>query len=368
MAKESCLQVLAYYALMKPTNPALQYIGFVLPMQREVTVYDLGRWDLSKYLQILTAQADKLAATTPDEDKNIIILQFDDKQDTITFDINTLTNKLITMGLTIPNDIGGVTLPVNNYKVGNHIAKGKHIASSIRNYITTHPGLPCQMFLANPRTGKRDAKTTGQIAEAAQVIRENKVHYFTHAPYVINLCANQCDNGNYWQQQYLNEDLDLTASLGGKGVIVHTGARKDLSEGDALIIMEYMIRQALSHATEECPLLLETPCGEGTEIVTRIEDFGNFFSRFSSEERKRLGICADSCHILSAGYDPLQYLQHWEKYCSVPIRLVHFNDSQGKAGCCTDRHASPGYGHIGMDKMVAIANWCTERNIPMIVE
>jgi deoxyribonuclease-4 len=156
--------------------------------------------------------------------------------------------------------------------------------------------------------------------------------------------------------------------MGGCGVVVHTGARKHLSEPEALTIMEYMVRTALPHATEMCPLLLETPCNEGTEVCGKIEELGNFFFRFTSEERKKLGVCIDTCHVFSAGYDPLLYLQHWEKYCQTPIKLVHFNDSDRECGSCVDRHASPGQGHIGMDKMMAIAKWCSDRNIPMVRE
>lgn len=156
--------------------------------------------------------------------------------------------------------------------------------------------------------------------------------------------------------------------MGGKGVVVHTGARKHLPEDQALNIMVHMVRTALPYATDHCPLLLETPCGEGTEVVTKIEELGNFFYRFTVEERKKLGLCLDSCHVFAAGYDPLSYLQHWEKYCPIPIKLVHFNDSQHECCCKKDRHAAPGHGHIGMEKMQAIAHWCHERNIPMVRE
>lgn len=64
----------------------------------------------------------------------------------------------------------------------------------------------------------------------------------------------------------LNEDLANTVAVGGEGVVVHTGARKHLSEAEGLYIMEYMVRTALPNATETCPLILETPCNEGTEV------------------------------------------------------------------------------------------------------
>lgn len=381
MAKETCLQVLSYYALMKQTIPTIQYVGFVLPMQRDVAIYNMGNWDPSGFLQLLSNEADKLVtpvtpATLP---QGAIIIDVDDDGN---MDFEGLTRQLTGMHLhDIPFDereqltqalmaaLAEEVTKIPRVRIGGHIAKGKNIATTLREFATAFPNTPCQMFLTNPRTGKKDTKTAGQIASAAQVIKETGLQFFTHAPYVINLCSNQCDNtGRYWQQEILNQDIAHTVSMGGKGVVVHTGARKHLSEPDALYIMEYMVRTALPYATESCPLLLETPCNEGTEVCGQIQDLGQFFYRFTEEERKKLGVCVDSCHVYSAGYDPLAYLQHWEKYCGVPIKLLHFNDSQGPAGCCKDRHAAPGHGHIGMEKMQAIAAWCHERNIPMVRE
>ena len=386
MSKESCLQVLAYYALMKQTIPTMQYVGFVLPMQRELTLYNVSTWDPTRYLELLSSEANKLTATIP---QDLVMAVETDGEGNI--DMDMLTAQLMSIGLKdeqikqiLPQQvvmgnntaknviycppvhrIEGNNLPIT---IGSHIAKGADITKTLRRFTTERPGDPCQMFLGNPRTGKRNPKTAGQVAAAAQLIKDTKLQYFTHAAYIINLCSNPNDNGDYWGQRYLNEDLDLTVALGGKGVIVHTGARKHLPEDEALTIMEYMIRMALPHATETCPLLLETPCGEGTEVVTKIEDLGNFFFRFTSEERKKLGLCVDTCHIFSAGYDPLAYLQHWEKHCPVPVKLVHFNDSQRECGACVDRHASPGQGYIGLEKMILIADWCSKRFVPMVTE
>jgi len=345
MAKESCLQVLAYYALAKPSQKSLQYVGFLLPMQRDVAIYNLGHWDPSIYLDVLSEQANKLVLPTVSIDGN---------------DIRDLIHQVQAIGI--------ISVEISSILIGTHIEKGKNIATTLRNFVEKYPGRPCQMFLGNPRTGKQDTKTAQHIHEAGNVIRTSGLSYFTHAAYVINLCANQCDDGDYWQQRYLNNDLMLTSQMGGKGVVVHTGARKHLSVNDGLHIMEYMVRTALPYATEQCPLLLETPCGEGTEVLTNIEDFGTFFIRFNQKERNKLGLCVDTAHVHAAGYDPLSYLKHWEKFCPVPVKLVHYNDAAVPCGSCVDRHASPGTGYIGMDTLNKVAVWCHERSIPMVQE
>ena len=348
MSKESCLQVLAYYALMKTTNPNIQYVGFILPMQRDLVLYNLNGWDATQYLNL--QEADKLAQPIPENimlrlGDNIIMIKPEEG-----CDMNALFNQLAVMGFVTNNE------SFDTYLIGSHISKGKNIVTTLNDYVNKYPNLPCQMFLTNPRTGRRDAKTANQIAGAKEIIYQSGLRYFTHAPYVINLCANQCDDdGIYWQQRILNEDIDFTVAMGGKGVVVHTGCRKHISEDDALIIMEYMVRTALAHATEECPLLLESPCGEGSEVCYDIQDLGNFFLRFTVEEQKKLGLCVDTAHIHAANYDCMDYLQQWEQCFSIPIRLVHFNDSSVLKGSHVDRHASPGSGYIGFEMMNAVA-------------
>lgn len=337
MSKEACLQVLAYYSLIKLNNENIKYIGFILPLQREIVILDVSTWNSNRYLQVLVSN----------QNNNVM-------------DISSLINYLV----------------LNDNKSGSHIAKGKNIAETLRNYSFYNLPCqnreaipPCQMFLRNPRTGKCDKNTSKQIVEAAKVIQETGLVYFTHAAYIINLCANSVDEkGDYWQQRILNEDIDYTVAMGGKGVVVHTGAMKHVIEDHALNVMEYMVRNALLHATVECPLLLETPCGEGTEVCTTIQSLGYFFYRFTPEERSKLGVCIDTCHVFVAGYDPLSYLKHWEEYVKIPIKLVHFNDSEGICGCRRDKHAIPGRGKIGMTKMSEISVWCNERGIPMVKE
>lgn len=329
MSKESCLQVLAYYALIKETNDNIQYGGFILPMQRELVLIKLANWNHEPFLKLLTQTA---IAKKPAKNK----LYYN---------------------------------PFAIYNIGNHISKGKNIAETLKDYAVNSRNKSVQMFLRNTHNGKCSSNTYDQIIEASQVIMDNELLYFTHAPYAINLCTNQHDGDNYWAQKYLNEDLLMTSALGGRGVVVHTGARKDLPLEEALNTMEYMVREALQYATEKSVLMLETPVSEGSEIVTTLKELGDFFMRFNDEERLKLGICIDSAHVWGAGYDPLTYIKQWvEKYPSIKIGLVHFNDSKAKCGSGLDRHQDPGFGFIGLEKMLAIAEFCYKSNIPMLHE
>jgi deoxyribonuclease-4 len=272
------------------------------------------------------------------------------------------------------------------FPIGNHISKGgvfgDHKKKGIRAHMVdtlTSWGkmfkkqgvipFPVQMFLRSPMGNLRKGYKENNLNEIEQAITKYSISYFTHSPYLINLCADaKDDNGKPWAREVLKEDLNRTVLIGGKGVVVHTGATVGRNKEEALKTMELMVRDALDKATEKCKLLLETPCGEGTEVCTTLEEMNEFFKRFSKEERKKMGLCVDTAHIHAAGYKPIEYLLQWEEVGLVNVVLVHYNDSKVCCGSCVDRHEVPGMGHIGYEEMFNVAVWCKSKNIPMVFE
>ncbi|MFO7664213.1 MAG: deoxyribonuclease IV, partial [Chloroflexota bacterium] len=69
----------------------------------------------------------------------------------------------------------------------------------------------------------------------------------------------------------------------------------------------------------------------------------------------RLGVCFDTCHVFSAGYDirtPETYAATMAEFDRIvgldKIRCFHFNDSVHGLGERKDRHAHIGRGQIGL--------------------
>lgn len=130
MAPEACLQVLGYYALRKITNPEMRYVGFVLPMQREIAIYDVSTWDSTAYLTLLAEEAHKRrrAELHPVDVADVLANFF--QQVTLVQAYNCME------------------------AAGQHIHKTKHIGTALTHFATRRPNRPCQLFIANPRTGK----------------------------------------------------------------------------------------------------------------------------------------------------------------------------------------------------------------------
>jgi endonuclease IV len=83
-------------------------------------------------------------------------------------------------------------------------------------------------------------------------------------------------------------------------------------------------------------LLLETPAGQGTELLKDFNDFINFYYSFTETEREYFKICIDTCHVWNAGYELREII------ALVPdkndIVCVHINNSKNEKGAKVDRH------------------------------
>ena len=115
-------------------------------------------------------------------------------------------------------------------------------------------------------------------------------------------------------------------------------------------------------------LIIETPAGSGTELLTSIDDFIDFIKKLKTTEYSdRIGVCVDTCHVYSSGYEPDYYIQKVLE-SGLTIDLVHLNDSKTKKYSLVDRHETPGEGFIGAKKLNNCIDICNKHGIPCVIE
>lgn len=320
-------QVFAYGALMKDVTD----LYLVLPLQKEVVHYDIRAWESR------TAFRDFLS--------------------------NWSTNEQ-TVG--VENSLMAALL-IQTCGIGSHIHKEKSLADTIRS-IADH-SKPYQIFLSGPQNSTMSLKDS-DLAQANALVQQTGQRIYIHSQYIINLSNNDKDG---WATKLLSKNLDAARAAGFHGVVVHVGKSTNQPKAEAMEKMRSNLKEAIEHASVDCPLLLETPAGQGTELLTGCEEFLDFVESFKDE---RLRVCIDTCHVFACrnpkdpegkGHDPLTYIQEAVKRRNL-VKLIHYNDSLEACGACKDRHAFVGTGHIGFDKMYRIAKFCVEHEIPMVIE
>jgi deoxyribonuclease-4 len=126
-----------------------------------------------------------------------------------------------------------------------------------------------------------------------------------------------------------------------------------------------LLRAAAAAATPECPILLETPAGQGPETLQTWEEFFEFVNSLNDE---RIRVCIDTCHIFACGHEPISYTIRAVHSWPGLVQLIHYNDSLVPKGARLDRHAFMGAGHIGLEAMKKIAEIAAAEDIPCVIE
>jgi deoxyribonuclease IV len=194
-----------------------------------------------------------------------------------------------------------------------------------------------------------------------------------HAAYLINLCAP--DPGILRKSQRAFEDeLRRCEALGLRGLVFHPGAHMGQGEPDGICrIAESINTVHLRTPAFRTFTILETTAGQGSALGYRFEHLRSIID--GVEQRDRMAVCIDTCHLFAAGY-PVHTDQGWEEtiqnFDAViglnRLAVVHVNDSKKELGSRVDRHDHIGKGKIGKDGFRRLMNDSRFAAIPKILE
>ena len=133
------------------------------------------------------------------------------------------------------------------------------------------------------------------------------------------------------------------------------------------------ITEALSRSPGETILCMEITSGSGTSIGSTFEDLAELIRLVPEPHRSRLGICVDTCHAYSAGYDLVKaYDDVWKRFDDVigreRLKVMHLNDSKTAFNSKRDRHEKIGEGSLGEIAFRQIMNDERLVAIPKVIE
>jgi deoxyribonuclease-4 len=194
-----------------------------------------------------------------------------------------------------------------------------------------------------------------------------------HAAYLINLCAS--NPGILRRSRRAFEDeLRRCEALGLRGLVFHPGAHMGQGESDGIRRIAESINTVHARTPAFQTLtILETTAGQGSAIGYRFEHLRSIID--GVEQKGRIAICIDTCHLFAAGY-PVHTGRGWEEtireFDSVVglkrLAVVHVNDSKKDFGSRVDRHDHIGKGQIGKEGFRRLMNDSRFAAIPKILE
>lgn len=221
---------------------------------------------------------------------------------------------------------------------------------------------------AKPLTGQNIDDFQRNLAEAG-ICPE---HVLPHDSYLINLGHPDPEARAKSQEAFLDE-MQRCAQLGLVLLNFHPGSHLNLaSEQECLALVAESVNRALER-TEGVTAVIENTAGQGTNVGYRFEHLAEIIERV--EDKTRIGVCLDTCHTFTAGYDlrtPEACAQTFAEFDRVVgfryLRGMHLNDSKVELGSRVDRHESLGKGKLGLEAFRYIMNDERFAGIPMVLE
>ncbi len=210
-----------------------------------------------------------------------------------------------------------------------------------------------QIFLKNNMQWFGRAPSAREVSLfATERKRTGIASVFGHTTYLINLGAAPSPNRDKSIQSLIQE-IEFATALSVPFVVMHPGAHLGGGETTGLQrIVSGLDEVFAATRTSRTKVALEITAGQGTCLGYRLEHLAAIID--AARDPDRLGICLDTAHLFSAGYD-IRRPKAWDAVIKQVSSLVglrnvlafHLNDSRTDLGSRVDRHAHIGQGKIG---------------------
>jgi deoxyribonuclease-4 len=193
-----------------------------------------------------------------------------------------------------------------------------------------------------------------------------------HDSYLINLGHPEAEPLAKSREAFIDE-MQRCEQLGLDRLNFHPGSHLGkIDETQCLKTIAESINIALDK-TSGITAVLENTAGQGTNMGFRFEQLATIIQHV--EDKSRVGVCIDTCHAYSAGYD-MTTVETFKKTFSDfgniigfnYLKGMHINDSKKEFGSRVDRHDSLGVGTLGLNPFKYIMLDPRSDNIPLILE
>jgi len=198
----------------------------------------------------------------------------------------------------------------------------------------------------------------------------NQDQILAHDSYLINLGHPESQGLEKSRKAFIDE-MQRCEQLGIKMLNFHPGSHlKKISEEKCLKTISDSINISLD-MTKGVTAVIENTAGQGTNMGFTFEHVAAIIDNI--KDKTRVGVCIDTCHAFSAGYDlKSNFDKIWQEFDKIIgfkyLKGMHINDSKKALSSRVDRHESIGKGTLGIEVFKQIMQDQHFDNIPLILE
>lgn len=229
------------------------------------------------------------------------------------------------------------------------------------------------IFTSSPQTSLRTSLSLLGIESFKTQLLANNIdiaNVVVHGSYLINLANIKNPEKLAWSIRFFQEEISRMEAIGLKTLIIHPGS--SLGE-DRLTCIENIASSLnkIIRADSSVRIALETMSGRNNELGVTFEELKLIIDKVTL--REKVGVCWDTCHLYSAGYDVKEKLEavlteFSEKVGLEKLWAIHLNDSCYGINARKDRHQYVGAGHIGFEALKKVVQHKKLRHVVKILE
>ncbi len=211
-----------------------------------------------------------------------------------------------------------------------------------------------QIFTQNQRQWINKKIDTPLLEQFTKAWDRKKVKIiFSHCSYLLNLASLNEDIRQKSIDALIGE-VKRCHNLGLSYCVLHPGSYKDQTPETAIRKVIDALEDVLQQTDfSKVRVLLENTAGQGSAIGFRFEHLKEIMDGVKS---KRIGVCFDTCHAFSAGYDlrdDTAFQKTFDEFDKVVgidnLYAIHINDTKTDLGGRVDRHDNIGIGKLGLE-------------------
>ncbi len=232
-------------------------------------------------------------------------------------------------------------------KIGSHVSMSKGVLGAVEEALSYNSNA-LMLYTGAPQNTRRKDMSELKVEEGVKLLQENGMSpedIVVHAPYIVNLGSIE-DEKYEFAVEFISKEVERTAYIGAKYLVLHPGAyTKGTAEGGISRIGKGI--NAIIEKTKDLNVVicLETMAGKGSEIGRNFGELAEIISLV--ENKSRVGVCMDTCHVHDAGYDLVNnfdgVLDEFDSIVGIDkIHVIHVNGSLNVSGAKKDRHANIG--------------------------
>lgn len=268
----------------------------------------------------------------------------------------------------------------SKYKINREVKMlylGCHLSSSAGFYNMGKQALSIgantfQFFLRNPRGGAAkdiDNNDVKLFLDLAKINNFGKI--LAHAPYTLNPCSKD-EKTREFARLVFADDLKRMENIPGNLYNFHPGSH--VGQGTDVAINQIVeILDEVTPIAKNTTILLETMSGKGSEVGSTFEELAEIISKAKYNSVEKLGVCLDTCHVYSAGYDIVNNLnkviEDFDRVIGLSrLKAIHLNDSMTEFNSRKDRHEKLGDGTLGLQGLINFVNHPALKGIPINLE